>query len=114
MNTQSSASTTRSRQGGCCCTNKSNLKGETQESSHSTDNGYPPHRLQVQGATCGGCVRSIEQTLSAVAGVTEASMDLKTGVASVVGVVRTNDLIEALERSGFPAALINSDLQLHA
>ncbi|MCB2425596.1 MULTISPECIES: heavy metal-associated domain-containing protein [Methylophaga] len=61
----------------------------------------------MQGATCGGCVRSIEQTLRSVSGVSDACMDLATGVASVVGMVESNALIEALDRAGFPSTQIN-------
>ena len=66
----------------------------------------PLKRLQVQGATCGGWVKSIEQTLKSVAGVSEVSMDLATGIASVIGVVEPNNLTEALNRAGFPATVI--------
>ena len=104
MNTQNSESITKPR-GGCCCTAKSSTATPTQTSG-STSTRLPQQRLQVQGATCGGCVRSIEQRLRAVSGVTEAYMDLATGVASIVGAVESNALIEALNRVGFPATLI--------
>lgn len=106
MNTQNSASAT-NRRGGCCCANKSSIATNTQDNGSAGTCGLPLQQLQVQGATCSGCVRSIEQTLRSVAGVTEACMDLGTGIASVVGMVESNDLIEALERAGFPAAVIN-------
>nr|WP_243760219.1 hypothetical protein [Aestuariicella hydrocarbonica] len=44
--------------------------------------------------------------MKSVAGVGEASMDLATGIASVVGVVEADHLVEALQRAGFPAAVI--------
>ncbi|MDX2463999.1 MAG: heavy metal-associated domain-containing protein [Porticoccus sp.] len=65
------------------------------------------HQLQVEGATCGGCVKNIEQTLRSVAGVREARMDLARGIASVTGTVQSNDLIEALDRVGFHATVNN-------
>tara|TARA_R110001592_G_scaffold3113_1_gene17404 strand:+ start:1394 stop:1720 length:327 start_codon:yes stop_codon:yes gene_type:complete len=107
MNTQNSVNTTKTRQGGCCCTSQSPSALSTQNGSGvSVSVGVPLQRLQVQGATCGGCVRSIEQTLRSVSGVTEACMDLATGVASVVGAVEANALKEALNQSGFPATVI--------
>jgi len=105
MNTKSSASTTK-RQGGCCCAGKSAPGIKIQQSSCSSDTDLPRQRFKVEGATCGGCVRSIEQTLRAVAGVSEVCMDLTTGVVSVRAMAPANDLIEALERVGFPATLI--------
>lgn len=101
MNTKSTASSTK-RQGGCCCADKST----PQQSSCSSDTDLPRQRFKVEGATCSGCVSSIEQTLQAVAGVSEVCMDLTTGVVSVRGMAASNDLIDALERVGFPATLI--------
>ncbi|MBU0537113.1 MAG: heavy-metal-associated domain-containing protein [Gammaproteobacteria bacterium] len=75
-------------------------------SADGYDTSLPLHRLQVQGASCGGCVKSIEQTLKSVAGVSEVSMDLVTGIASVIGVVEPKNLTDALDRVGFPATLI--------
>ena len=104
MNTQNFESPTHHR-GGCCCASKSSTAA-TNRSSGGSDSDIPLQRLQVHGATCGGCVRSIEQTLRSVSGVTDACMDLATGVASVVGMVGSNALIEALDRAGFPAVVI--------
>lgn len=104
MNTQNFESPTK-HQSGCCCASKSSTAATTR-SSVGSDSDIPLQRLQVQGATCGGCVRSIEQTLHAVSGVSDACMDLATGVASVVGMVGSNALIEALDRAGFPAVVI--------
>jgi len=101
MNTQNFESPTHHR-GGCCCASKSSTAANTR-SSVDSDSDIPLQRLQVQGATCGGCVRSIEQTLRSVSGVSDA---WATGVASVVGRVESNALIEALHRAGFPAAVI--------
>lgn len=105
MNTQNFESAT-NRRGGCCCASKSSTAATTR-SNVGSDRDIPLQRLQVQGATCGGCVKSIEQTLKSVAGVSEVSMDLATGVASVVGVVEPNNLTEVLNRVGFPATLIS-------
>lgn len=105
MNTQKFESPTH-HWGGCCCASKSSTAA-TAQSSIAAGSDLPLQRLQVKGATCGGCVRSIEQTLRAVSGVTDACMDLATGVASVVGMVESEALIEALDRTGFPATQIN-------
>ena len=105
MNTQNSESATHHRAGCCRASKPSNAAATV--SSVGSDSDIPLQRLQVQGAKCGGCVRSIEQTLRAVSGVSDACMDLATGVASVVGMVEFNALIEALDRAGFPSTQIN-------
>ena len=87
MNTQKFESPTHHR-GGCCCASKSSTAANTR-SSVDSDSDIPLQRLQVQGATCDAC------------------MDLATGVASVVGMVESNALIEALDRAGFPSTQIN-------
>jgi Cu+-exporting ATPase len=46
--------------------------------------------------------------LRSAAGVKDARMDLTTGIASVIGQVEPNDLVEALDRVGFPATVINN------
>ncbi|WP_323844287.1 heavy metal-associated domain-containing protein [Microbulbifer magnicolonia] len=93
--------------GGCCCTGKSTVSTNEHEAGIDRPESLPLQQLRVKGAHCGGCVKNIEQTLRSVAGVSEVSMDLATGIASVVGIVEPNDLIEALDRVGFPAAAIN-------
>lgn len=35
--------------------------------------------LQVQGMTCGGCVKSVENSLSALSGVEKVKVQLETG-----------------------------------
>jgi copper chaperone CopZ len=46
-------------------------------------------------------VKSIEQTLKSVAGVSEVSMDLATGVASVIGVVEPKKPYRCVGSCGF-------------
>lgn len=105
MNTDKTQSANQHR-GGCCCAGKSSAFAEARDTGNVNNTSLPLQRLQVQGATCGGCVKSIEQTLKSVAGVSEASMDLATGIASVFGVLEPNNLVEALGRAGFPATVI--------
>jgi len=94
------------QKGGCCCSGKSSVSSTKTDARGVRESSQGLHQLQVQGATCGGCVKSIEQTLRSVSGVSEASMDLATGIASVVGVVEEDHLVAALERVGFPAVVI--------
>lgn len=94
------------QQRGCCCAGKSSVSSTVSDANNVRGPSQPLHRLQVQGATCGGCVKSIEQILKSVSGVSEASMDLATGIASVVGIVEADQLVVALKRGGFPAVVI--------
>ncbi|AGN11280.1 heavy-metal-associated domain-containing protein [Simiduia agarivorans] len=94
------------QKGGCCCSGRSSISTAETDARSVRESSHPLHQLQVQGATCGGCVKSIEQTLKSVFGVSEASMDLATGVASVVGAVDADHLVEVLQVVGFPAAVI--------
>ena len=59
--------------------------------------------LKVEGASCEGCVSTIEATLKSISGVTDVSMDLASGIASVAGTAQTSELIEALGKKGYPA-----------
>lgn len=102
MNIHDSVNTTQIRQSGCCCVSKS---ATTTQATNASD--LPTQYFQVQGATCGGCVRSIEQTLQSVTGVTNVQMDLASGIASVTGTVPPSELIAALKRVSFPATFIN-------
>lgn len=95
------------QKGGCCCSGKSSVSSTAHDANNVRDTALFLQRLQVQGATCGGCVKRIEQSLKSVSGVSEVSMDLATGIASVVGEVEANYLVEALQRVGFTSAVIH-------
>nr|WP_034858132.1 heavy metal translocating P-type ATPase [Sinorhizobium sojae] len=77
--------------------------------------------LAVEGATCASCVRRIEQALKRVPGVLDATMNLATEralVSAAGGMVRIQDLLAAIEQSGYsarPVAAENpEDLQAEA
>ena len=61
----------------------------------------------VEGMTCGHCVRSVETAVSAVAGVTSASIDLVPGGRSrltVKGSASDADVREAVAAAGYALA----------
>jgi len=62
--------------------------------------------LAVEGASCGSCVKKIEDALKAVKGVSEASMNFSEGVATVSGNPLTEELIKAIEIAGYSARSI--------
>lgn len=57
--------------------------------------------ITVEGATCGGCVRSIEKAVSQVSGVTSVNFDLETKLARVDGDAEKRQVIDAIEMAGF-------------
>ncbi len=63
-------------------------------------------RLEVTGLNCGGCVRRAETALNGVDGVTAARVNLATKRAEVEVQpgVGPDDLRQALEKAGYPAA----------
>lgn len=39
--------------------------------------------IQVQGMTCGGCVKSVENSVSALSGVEKVKVELETGKVDI-------------------------------
>ncbi|MDK4574663.1 heavy-metal-associated domain-containing protein [Kingella kingae] len=62
--------------------------------------------LNIDGMTCGGCVKSVAKVLGDVNGVTRADVDLKSATAVVeFDDAKTNiaALIDVVEDAGFDA-----------
>ncbi|MEE6210600.1 heavy metal-associated domain-containing protein [Salarchaeum sp. III] len=60
--------------------------------------------LTVSGMTCGHCEQKVEDALSGVEGVTEASADRELGTATVEGDADTDVLVAAVEDAGYDAS----------
>jgi len=61
-------------------------------------------KLLVKGMKCQGCVQTVKQTLSSVAGVEEVAVDLATGEVKVVGNIRPDTLVEIIhEKTSYKA-----------
>ncbi len=59
----------------------------------------------VPGMTCGHCVNAVTSELTAVAGVTEVSVDLTTKLVVVSGTDLEDDVLRAaIEEAGFEPA----------
>ncbi|MGK9065136.1 heavy-metal-associated domain-containing protein [Stutzerimonas chloritidismutans] len=61
--------------------------------------------LQVQGMTCGSCVRHVTQALTPLAGVESVSVDLEGAQVKVDGNPDVALLLETLTEAGYPAQL---------
>jgi copper chaperone CopZ len=61
--------------------------------------------LAITGMSCGGCVGAVKRLLSKVAGVSGVDVDLGAGRALVAGTARPEDLVAALQGTGYGARL---------
>jgi heavy metal translocating P-type ATPase len=70
----------------------------------------PPQtvELTVEGMSCASCVGRVERALQAVPGVSEASVNLATGRATVRGVAAPEALRAAIGSSGYAARLVDA------
>ena len=71
-----------------------------------------PVDLQIEGMTCASCVARVERALKSVSGVTNASVNLATERAHVIGQADTAALIRAIEDAGYDARLAVSAADL--
>ena len=63
--------------------------------------------LEIQGMSCGGCVKNVTAALTRVPGVSAVDVDLPAGRASVTGdLLQGGDaLVLAATAAGYPAKL---------
>lgn len=61
--------------------------------------------LSVDGMGCEGCEEIVENALTGVNGVEDASADRDDGAATVEGGAGTSELLEAVEYAGYEAEL---------
>lgn len=64
--------------------------------------------LQVGGMTCEHCVHAVTKALEAVAGVERAVVSLAGGRARVDGEAEPGALLQAVEKQGYEAKLVES------
>ncbi|OMH31775.1 copper-translocating P-type ATPase [Motiliproteus sp. MSK22-1] len=64
----------------------------------------PQVHLALQGMTCAGCVKSIEDALDAVPGVTRVDVNFGSRSALVAGKLQAEQLIQAVEDAGYGAS----------
>lgn len=59
--------------------------------------------LNVQGMTCGSCVKHVTAALSQLAEVSSVDVDLSSGRVRVTGSANTEAMISALDSAGYCA-----------
>ena len=57
--------------------------------------------LKIEGMMCEGCVKSVQEALEKVPGITSVDVNLKKGTAVVQGDVDDETLIKAVVDAGF-------------
>ncbi len=64
--------------------------------------------INIDGMTCGGCVKSVDSALTQLDGVQSVDVDLEGNKAAVTydsSVVAVDAIVEAIEEAGFDAAV---------
>lgn len=69
--------------------------------------------LEVQGMSCGSCVKHVTQALKPLEGVSDVAVDLPSGHVRVSGSLEAgaHSLISALAAAGYPAKLSSAAAQ---
>ena len=62
-------------------------------------------KLNVEGMTCGGCVKAVTAVIKQLDDSAEVSISLETGVVETTAAVAEDVLTEALDDAGFPATV---------
>lgn len=57
--------------------------------------------IKIDGASCNGCVQSIEKAIAQVGGVDTVSFSLESKLAVVTGSALREDVADAIEMAGF-------------
>lgn len=64
--------------------------------------------INIDGMTCGGCVKSVDSALTQLDGVQSVDVDLEGNKAAVTydsSAVAVDAIVEAIEDAGFDAAI---------
>lgn len=61
------------------------------------------YTISIPAMKCGGCVSTVESTLTALTNVEQVHVDLESKQATIDGDVDINTLITAVSEAGFPA-----------
>ena len=63
--------------------------------------------IKVEGMTCGGCVKSVQNALNQRDGVSSATADLDSGIVAIefdAALIQKNALEQAITDAGFDVA----------
>lgn len=65
--------------------------------------------LQVQGMSCGSCVKHVTEALRPLEGVSDVAVDLQSGRVKISGDSDSPMLLAALRDAGYPAQLATAE-----
>ena len=60
--------------------------------------------IKVSGMSCEHCVAAVGKAARSVPGVTDAGVDLKTGIVKVEGAFDRQQVVKAIEAAGYEAS----------
>ena len=83
-----------------------NKKDDNKTLNSRTDTSKETKRLHLSDLSCASCVEAVESGLNSVQGVEEANVNFAERVATVIGDVSTDELIDAVIKAGYTASLI--------
>jgi copper chaperone len=58
-------------------------------------------KLKVAGMTCGGCVKSVEHAVTAIAPGAKVSVDLPSGEVAIDGIAAKDAIVTAIKDAGY-------------
>lgn len=100
-----------------CCKSKpqqpEGINSDPVEASATRDSkpNFKQHHLVVNGASCASCVVKIEKALTALEGVDSAEMNFAQRSVLVIGKVKDNQLIKAIEQAGYNAIVSTNETE---
>ena len=62
-------------------------------------------QFNVKGVTCNHCRANVEKTLRQIEGVTNAEVDLASGIATVEGSASDEEIIKSIKEIGYSATV---------
>lgn len=68
-------------------------------------------KFKVQGMTCGHCVNAVTRAIQEVDGRARVDVDLASGFVEVSGTITSQEAINAIQGSGYEAALASDGQQ---
>ncbi len=70
----------------------------------SIDSNLPKHEINIEGMTCGGCVDKLETAIRKSEGVDSVRIELQSGVATIVGQPKIEEIQRLIQSLGFQVA----------